>query len=74
MRQTARVGVALQCRPGGSPRRFRVRRSLPAPLGRLDAFASPPPTVTGFFLIDAAIAGEWETWRSAAKAPKSFET
>ena len=39
---------------------------LPAPLGRLDAFASPPPTVTGFFLIDAAIAGEWETWRSAA--------
>ena len=39
---------------------------LPAPLGRLDAFASPPPTVTGFFLIDSAIAGEWETWRGAA--------
>jgi peptide/nickel transport system permease protein len=28
----------------------------PAPLGRLDAFASAPPTITGFFLIDAALA------------------
>ena len=37
----------------------------PAPLGRLDAFASAPPTVTGFYLIDAALAGDWETWRSA---------
>jgi ABC-type dipeptide/oligopeptide/nickel transport system permease component len=37
----------------------------PAPLGRLDAFASAPPTVTGFYLIDAAVAGDWETWRSA---------
>ncbi|WP_431281849.1 ABC transporter permease [Humitalea sp. 24SJ18S-53] len=37
----------------------------PAPVGRLDAFASAPPTYTGFYLIDAAIAGDWETWRSA---------
>jgi peptide/nickel transport system permease protein len=37
----------------------------PAPLGRLDAFASPPPAVTGFYLIDAAIIGDWETWNSA---------
>jgi ABC-type dipeptide/oligopeptide/nickel transport system permease component len=37
----------------------------PAPLGRLDAFASPPPMVTGFYLIDAALAGDWETWRGA---------
>ena len=28
----------------------------PAPLGRLDAFATAPPSVTGFFLIDAALA------------------
>ena len=28
----------------------------PAPLGRLDAFAAPPPTVTGFYLVDAALA------------------
>jgi dipeptide transport system permease protein len=28
----------------------------PAPLGRLDIFFSPPPTVTGFYLIDSLIA------------------
>jgi len=38
----------------------------PAPLGRIDAFASPPPHLTGFYLIDAAVAGDWETWSSAA--------
>ncbi|WP_439596233.1 ABC transporter permease [Falsiroseomonas sp.] len=37
----------------------------PAPLGRLDAFASAPPTVTGFYLIDAALVGDWETWQGA---------
>jgi peptide/nickel transport system permease protein len=37
----------------------------PAPVGRLDAFATAPPTVTGFYLIDAALVGDWETWRSA---------
>ncbi len=37
----------------------------PAPVGRLDAFATAPPTWTGFYLIDAAIAGDWETWRGA---------
>ena len=29
----------------------------PAPLGRLDVFFSPPPQVTGFYLIDSLIAG-----------------
>src|SRR5712691_7118037 len=29
----------------------------PAPLGRLDIFFSPPPPVTGFYLIDSLIAG-----------------
>jgi ABC-type dipeptide/oligopeptide/nickel transport system permease component len=29
----------------------------PAPLGRLDIFFSPPPQVTGFYLIDSLIAG-----------------
>ncbi|MCK8783493.1 ABC transporter permease [Roseomonas sp. NAR14] len=37
----------------------------PAPLGRLDVFLSAPPTVTGFFLIDSALAGDWETFRGA---------
>jgi peptide/nickel transport system permease protein len=38
----------------------------PSPIGRLDAFSSAPPHVTGFFLIDAAIDGDVETWRAAA--------
>ncbi len=38
----------------------------PAPLGRLDVFYSPPPNVTGFYLIDSLIAGELETFRASA--------
>src|SRR6202011_3693390 len=37
----------------------------PAPLGRLDVFYSAPPTVTGFYLIDALIARDFEVFRSA---------
>ena len=37
----------------------------PAPLGRLDVFFSAPPQVTGFYLIDSVIAGEWSTFRAA---------
>ena len=37
----------------------------PAPLGRLDVFYSPPPNVTGFYLIDSLLAGEWETFRAS---------
>ena len=39
----------------------------PSPLGRLDFIYLDPPRVTGFFLIDAAIAGEWETWVGALR-------
>jgi len=39
----------------------------PAPLGRLDFIYLDPPRVTGFFLIDAALAGDWETWFGALK-------
>jgi dipeptide transport system permease protein len=39
----------------------------PAPLGRLDIFFSPPPQVTGFFLIDSLIAGEGETFVASLK-------
>lgn len=38
----------------------------PAPMGRLDLFASTPPTVTGFLLIDSLLAGEGATFRAAA--------
>jgi peptide/nickel transport system permease protein len=37
----------------------------PAPLGRLDAFASAPAAVTGFYTIDSLIAGDFETFRAA---------
>jgi ABC-type dipeptide/oligopeptide/nickel transport system permease component len=37
----------------------------PAPLGRLDVFASAPPTVTGFYLIDSLLARDWEAFRSS---------
>jgi peptide/nickel transport system permease protein len=39
----------------------------PAPLGRLDIFYSPPPQVTGFYLIDAAIARDWEVFLASLK-------
>src|SRR5579864_9226111 len=35
----------------------------PAPLGRLDAFATSPPDITGFFLIDSLITGNFETFQ-----------
>lgn len=37
----------------------------PMPLGRLDLLALPPPPVTGFMLIDSALAGQWSSFRSA---------
>jgi peptide/nickel transport system permease protein len=39
----------------------------PAPLGRLDIFFSPPPQVTGFYLVDSAIAGEWGVFVASGK-------
>jgi ABC-type dipeptide/oligopeptide/nickel transport system permease component len=37
----------------------------PAPLGRLDVFYDPPNTITGFYLIDSILAGDWETFRAS---------
>jgi ABC-type dipeptide/oligopeptide/nickel transport system permease component len=37
----------------------------PAPLGRLDAFASAPPTVTGLYLVDSLLVGDTETFRAS---------
>jgi ABC-type dipeptide/oligopeptide/nickel transport system permease component len=39
----------------------------PAPLGRLDVFYSAPAQVTGFYLMDSAIAGEGEVFRASLK-------
>src|SRR6202023_3699638 len=37
----------------------------PAPIGRLDAFATTPPDITGFYLIDSLITGNFETFRAS---------
>jgi len=38
----------------------------PDPIGRIDFFVGSPPTVTGFFLLDSLIAGNWTQFRSSA--------
>jgi peptide/nickel transport system permease protein len=38
---------------------------LPAPLGRLDRFDIPPPSVTGLYLVDSLLAGDLKLFFSA---------
>src|SRR5450631_4652800 len=38
---------------------------LPAPLGRIDVFYSPPPQITGFYLIDSLLARNLESFRAS---------
>ena len=33
--------------------------------GRLGPIDFPPPAISGLFLVDSALAGQWETWRTA---------
>ena len=43
---------------------YYLLRIAPEPLGRLnDVYFEAPATVTGFYLIDSAIAGQWTTFR-----------
>ncbi len=37
----------------------------PDPTARLDIFASTPPDITGFYLVDFALTGDWDGWRAA---------
>lgn len=39
----------------------------PSPIGRLDFIYLSPPEITGFYTIDAALAGDWETFGGAVK-------
>jgi peptide/nickel transport system permease protein len=39
----------------------------PSPLGRLDFLYLDPPAATGFYVIDAALAGDWQTMAAAAR-------
>ena len=38
----------------------------PSPIGRLDPSFSPPPTITGLYLVDAAVALDGELWLACA--------
>lgn len=37
----------------------------PDPTARIDIFAATPPDITGFYLIDFALAGDWSGWWAA---------
>ena len=37
----------------------------PDPTARIDIFASPPPDITGFYLVDFALTGDWDGWWAA---------
>lgn len=39
----------------------------PDPTARIDIFSSPPPDITGFYLIDFALTGDWEGWWAACR-------
>jgi ABC-type dipeptide/oligopeptide/nickel transport system permease component len=39
----------------------------PAPLGRLDPMFSPPPSVTGLYLVDALLVGDLALWWACCK-------
>jgi peptide/nickel transport system permease protein len=39
----------------------------PAPLGRLDPMFSPPPAVTGLYLVDALLVGDAALWWACAR-------
>jgi peptide/nickel transport system permease protein len=45
---------------------FFVLGWAPPPMGRIDLMINAPPGVTGSYLLDALIAGDWEAARSAA--------
>jgi peptide/nickel transport system permease protein len=38
----------------------------PDPTARIDIFASQPPDITGFYLVDFALVRDWDGWRAAA--------
>ncbi len=44
---------------------FSLLQWLPGPIGQLDPTVETPPTVTGMIVVDAALARDWEAFRSA---------
>lgn len=45
---------------------FYILGWAPAPFGRIDAFLIAPPRVTGFYTVDSLLAGDWNSFVSAA--------
>ncbi len=39
----------------------------PDPTARIDIFAATPPDITGFYLVDFALAGDWDGWLAALR-------
>jgi peptide/nickel transport system permease protein len=46
---------------------FYYLRWAPAPIGRLDPGLSPPATITGLYILDSLITGNWATLGSSLK-------
>jgi peptide/nickel transport system permease protein len=44
---------------------YTVLGVAPAPLGRLDLIVLPPTQITGFYIVDTLLAGDWAAFRSA---------
>ncbi|MCW5715347.1 MAG: ABC transporter permease [Bauldia sp.] len=44
---------------------YYVLNWAPAPFGRIDIFATPPQHITGFYLIDSLITGNFEAFRAS---------
>jgi ABC-type dipeptide/oligopeptide/nickel transport system permease component len=44
---------------------YTVLGVAPAPLGRLDLIVLPPMQITGFYIVDTLLAGDWAAFRSA---------
>lgn len=44
---------------------YGIFQIVPAPIGRIDLMLLPPPRVTGFYIIDSVLAGDWQALRSS---------
>lgn len=67
---SAQIGLAMPAFWLGLVLLFVFTHSLgwtPSPSGRIDQFMQPPPNVTGFFIVDSALAGQWATFWDAVK-------
>ncbi len=47
---------------------FFVLHWLPAPQGRISVMISPPEAVTGLFVVDALLTGNWQAFKSSAQS------